>query len=92
LLGIAARETVVLAVAAIVLYFAGPEMGRLSWSESLITVIITVPGAVGMFYMLSGVGGLLGLTAVQRRLSRPDNLADARAYERIIGRADLRGS
>jgi hypothetical protein len=92
LLGIAARETVVLAVAAIVLYFAGPEMGGLSWGEFLVTVIITVPGAMGVFYMLSGIGGLLGLTAVQRRLSRPDNLADARAYERVVGRADLRGS
>jgi len=90
LIGIAVRETIVLAVAAVVLYFAGPEMGRLSLNEALITVIITVPGAAGIFYSVSGIGGLLGLAAVQSRLSSPDDLADARAYERVVGRADLR--
>ncbi|MBN1808963.1 MAG: hypothetical protein JW909_07815 [Planctomycetes bacterium] len=87
--GLFFREIVVLVCGAVVLGVGGSH-GHLPLNECIVTVLATVPAAFGVFYALVGIGRLLGLRLEQRRFSRPDTLADASAFERVLSRADIR--
>jgi hypothetical protein len=86
--GLAAREAMVAAVCGAVMRFS-PGLGMMTAAEAATGILLTVPAAMGMFYVLSGLGGLIGIRHGERRLSRPDTLADAHAYDRVTGRADV---
>lgn len=89
LMGIGVREAAVLFISALVLKIGGGP-GSLSAGESIITLLLTMPCAAGVFYVLAGTGSLIGLRLVPRHYSHPDALAGSSALDRVAGRADIR--